>query len=134
MKITFEVPGRPHGKQRARVVYNAKINKTIAYTPSETLAYENLIKAIFMKNKPANYEIMKDGVSLDITAFFIKAKSNKMIYPCLKCDIDNIFKCVSDALNGIAYIDDKQIVKTSCYKLFGNSEKIIVTVEDLSKN
>lgn len=38
--------------------------------------------------------------------------------PQTKPDIDNIAKSVLDALNGVAYIDDKQVYSLTCNKYF----------------
>lgn len=34
---------------------------------------------------------------------------NNEIYPTIKPDTDNIAKSILDSLNGIAYLDDKQV-------------------------
>lgn len=43
--IHFVVPGKPFGKQRPRVACRGKFSK--AYTPKETIAYENLVKLFY---------------------------------------------------------------------------------------
>ena len=45
-------------------------------------------------------------------------------------DWDNHGKAVSDALNGICYFDDRQIVR-SIVELFKGEPKVIVTLEEL---
>ena len=41
-QIRFSIPGKPFGKQRPRVVHRGSYSK--AYTPEETVNYENLVK------------------------------------------------------------------------------------------
>ena len=36
-------------------------------------------------------------------------------------DIDNVLKAVMDALNGVAYEDDKQVVEVICRKWYSQS-------------
>lgn len=129
--ITFEVPGKPQGKARARTVFNPKMKRSISYTPQETVNYENLIKILFLQKRPVGFSMMQMPVSVIITAVYRKAKANKMILPMLKPDADNICKCVLDSLNGIAYSDDKQVVDVRVIKKWseGNDEKLIVTVQ-----
>jgi Holliday junction resolvase RusA-like endonuclease len=69
-------------------------------------------------------------VHLEIKAYYRKAKGNKMLYPCLKVDADNLIKVVCDALNGVAYIDDKQVVSVVMDKLWGEPEKVVVIIEE----
>lgn len=47
--VTFQVPGKPQGKARARTVYNKHLKHSISYTPEGDLLYENLIKTLYMQ-------------------------------------------------------------------------------------
>ncbi len=47
--VTFQVPGKPQGKARARTVYNAHLKHCVSYTPENDLLYENLIKTMYMQ-------------------------------------------------------------------------------------
>jgi Holliday junction resolvase RusA-like endonuclease len=57
----------------------------------------------------------------------------KEIRPTIKPDVDNILKIIADALNGVAYYDDKQIVAMSCEKFYANMPHVVVTVEDIEE-
>ena len=50
----------------------------------------------------------------------LKANSPKKYSPQImgKGDIDNLAKFVLDSLNGVVYVDDKQIVSLSCRKIY----------------
>jgi len=37
-----------------------------------------------------------------------------------RVDMDNVAKCVLDALNGIAYVDDRQVRLQGCYLVFAS--------------
>ena len=50
--------------------------------------------------------------------------------PLKKPDIDNIVKVVADALNGVAYHDDTQIVMVVAKKVYSLLEGLDVTVEE----
>ena len=130
--ITFEVPGAPQGKGRARVTVRSGFAHQ--YTPDETARYENLIKLYYQKC--SNEYIASAAVVMQIDAFFAvpaswsqkkrqKALSGR-ICPVVKPDSDNIAKVVADALNGVAYADDKQICKMSISKSYGAQPKLIV--------
>ena len=80
-------------------------------------------------------------ISVDIQAFYpipqslSKAKRNDAINgnirPTTKPDCDNVIKAVLDALNGVAYYDDKQVVSVSCNKYYGETGCLKITVKEL---
>lgn len=144
MIFYFEVPGKPQGKARARTFYNPRIGKSQSITPGKTAMYENWIKQCFI----AKYRNLKieQGHSLVayIDAYFKIPKStskkkveqmvNRDIMPCKKPDLDNIAKVVCDALNGLAYHDDAQIVSLRINKYYTKNEpKIIVGIDRFKK-
>ncbi len=49
----------------------------------------------------------------------------------LSTDIDNLEKFVLDALNGHAYEDDGQVVRTESSKLYGKEARTIVEIYSL---
>lgn len=65
--------------------------------------------------------------NIKITVDFFKLKP-KNISSRLWGDLDNHLKSVLDALNGIAYLDDCQVVQISGSKNFGEP-KIMITLE-----
>lgn len=133
--IRLIIPGPPLGKQRPRVL---KTGKT--YTPKETVNYETLVKelyaTVYKMEKP------KDGpLELQIQAYFAIPKSTSKvkralmksgkIRPTKKPDVDNIVKIVADALNGIAYKDDSQIVSCKLEKYYSEIPRVQVQIEEI---
>ena len=129
----FEVMGMPQGKARART------GKGFSYTPEKTVLYENLIKTSFLAadNKKTFFD--KEPVEMYITALFPIPKSttkkdrerirNKELFPTKKPDADNIAKVICDALNGVAYHDDTQVVKLTVRKAYTEDEpKVVVAL------
>lgn len=53
------------------------------------------------------------------------------IYPTVKPDLDNLVKAVLDAINGIVFIDDKQIVDLIVKKRYSDKPRINVAVREL---
>lgn len=136
--MQFIVEGKPQGKARARTFYNARAGKMCSMTPEQTKSYEDLIR---WKYKAAGGQYMGEKVlQVDIKAFypipkaFNKAKQSEaiegQIRPTTKPDCDNIIKVVLDALNGVAYYDDKQVVCVSCNKYYGETGCLIVTITE----
>lgn len=66
-----------------------------------------------------------------------KSYSNKRKAECLnsrplvKPDLSNIVKGIEDALNGIAYIDDCQIVDLHVMKFYSDEPRVEVVLEEI---
>ena len=56
-----------------------------------------------------------------------------LIRPTKKPDWDNIGKVVCDALNGIAYRDDAQIVDSMVRKFYGEVPRVVVIIREYEK-
>lgn len=50
------------------------------------------------------------------------------IRPTKKPDSDNILKAVADALNQVAYRDDKQIVDTQVRKFYSETPRTVISI------
>jgi len=134
VKIQFTVPGKPMGKQRARTLKTGR-----SYTPKETVNYETLVKQIYIMQ---NFSKQLEGaIQAEITAYFpipqsaSKKKKEQMlsgeIRPITKPDLSNIVKIIEDALNGIAYRDDSQIVKVHAEKYYSDQPRVEVTIKEI---
>jgi Holliday junction resolvase RusA-like endonuclease len=53
------------------------------------------------------------------------------IYPTIKPDTDNIAKSILDSLNGIAYKDDKQVVKLTVEKRYDEIPSVSVWISEV---
>lgn len=139
--ITFTVMGEPFGKQRPRFMRNGH-----AYTPAETREHEELIRAAYIAycgrcgiDINAPFFGANIPVYVAITAYFkipktaTKAKrrmcASGEIKPTVKPDWDNIGKLVTDALNGLAYADDKQVCYAAVSKLYATDDIPRVEIE-----
>lgn len=132
--VYFEVPGMPQGKARARTFYNPKLGRSQSITPEKTVLYENLIKQCFAsKNAKGWFE--KEPLEMEITARFPvlksmskkdkKAAENYEIFPTKRPDADNIAKVICDALNGVAYHDDTQIIRLDIIKVYTSGQPYV---------
>lgn len=131
MKQYFEIPGDPQGKARARTFYNPKLGRSQSITPTKTVLYENRVQQCFMESCTETY-FDKEPLEISITAHFQIPKSTtkknralmieRKIFPTKKPDADNIGKVICDALNGIAYGDDTQIVRMTVNKIYTDKE------------
>lgn len=138
--VTFSVPGKPKGKARAKTYRNKHTGFVTTVTPDETILYENFVKDQFLNKCQGLYFERGMPVTLRIVARFLPPKSiskkrqldmlEGREYPLKKPDMDNIVKVVADALNGVAYNDDTQIVLVVAKKAYSANEGLDITVEE----
>lgn len=136
--VSFHVPGKPQGKARARTFYSEKARKHMSYTPEGTALYENLIKTMYMQEAQGVRFEQGTPVVLHIVARYLPVRSTPkkhlrqmmdgQIFPLKKPDMDNIIKVVADALNGVAYHDDTQIMMVCAKKVYSVLEGLDITV------
>ena len=100
--------GRPRTKQRPRLGRRRK-----AYTPAATLEFERSVKEAWQEQHPEEPLEGPVGMCVEIGSDHIEvhvwelAESQRPKY--VTGDIDNYQKSIQDALNGLAYVDDKQV-------------------------
>jgi len=137
MLVQFTVYGKPQGKARARVTTRG--GYAHSYTPAKTKTYEDLIRKCFVTHEDAPRIPCKGEIRIVAVAHFEPPKSSskslkeKMIHKLIphmkKPDLDNIAKCICDALNKVAYDDDSQIVFLQISKSYAEVEKLEITVQ-----
>ena len=137
--IKLTVPGPPKGKARVRTV-RGRGGQTFSYTPEGTVLYENLVKTCYSQNCRFSFQ---NGEALDvhIHAFYdipkstSKKKREQMlsgdILPTKKPDIDNIAKCILDALNGVASHADTQVVLLTIRKSYSEIPRVEVEINKI---
>lgn len=128
--IELKIPGNPMGKQRPIVTRRG------AFTPEKTVNYENLVKELYIINK---YPKIEGYISMSVVAYYpipkntSKVKKEKMIkgvlLPDKKPDIDNVLKAICDALNKVAYDDDKQIVNMNIAKQYSENPCVVIRLD-----
>ena len=53
------------------------------------------------------------------------------LLPAKRPDFDNLAKGITDALNGLAFKDDNQIVEAHIYKRYGDPQKVEVEIKEV---
>ena len=134
MEIEFEVVGEVVAKGRPR------LSRYGTYTPAKTKNYETKVQLLF-KNKFKDFEPMEGplAIEVDVYMYIPKSDSKKMrarkkfneLRPTKRPDWDNMAKSITDALNGLAYKDDSQIVEATVRKWFGEEQKAVVKIKEL---
>lgn len=133
MTCKFTVYGKPVGKGRPRFSTAGSYVRT--YTPQKTVEFENLVRMGWMNE---GFPMLKGNIVVGIDAYFpIPSSLSKKKQAALedmpydkKPDVDNICKSVLDALNSIAYDDDKQVVSVVIRKLYSATPRTVIIVSD----
>lgn len=98
------------------------------YTPKKTKEFEKLVK---LKARQAVTEQLEGPLEMEVMFFIRKPKTVKREYPEVKPDLDNLEKALKDALNGVVYRDDAQIVRKISCKLYDTHGSIQVKISQI---
>ena len=131
MNISLTIPGPPVGKHRARVCRNGH-----AFTPAKAVNYEALVKQTFAAKYP-DFVPMPGPVRMILSIYLMPSKKTQRklkegirVYPTIKPDISNVLKSIEDALNGLAYVDDKQIISVYAEKKYSQRPCVEIIVAE----
>jgi len=136
-QLFFTVEGTPVGKGRPK--FARRGNFVTAYTPTKTRTYESLIAEAAKKamgtSEPLETPIAAYiYITVPIPQSYPKKRRDACLNgferPCKKPDCDNILKAFFDAMNGIVYKDDCQIVSIHAAKNYGSVGMVEVMIKE----
>lgn len=138
MRVRIELWGPPRGKGRGRAV--ATPAGARVYTDAKTRSYESQLR--FAAQQAMTGEPPTDlPVRLTMSVFFAvpqswsrKKRAQALagtLWPTVKPDADNSLK-LTDALNGIVFADDKQVVIATVLKSYSDRPGILIEVDTIS--
>ncbi|EPW8694272.1 RusA family crossover junction endodeoxyribonuclease [Pseudomonas aeruginosa] len=138
MIIKFSVDGAPRGKGRPRAARTGAGVRM--YTPKQTEDYERSI-AMAAQKALAGRPLIAGPVLIELRMFhpIPRSWSKKRqamaligeVMPTVKCDADNCLKAVCDALNGVAWKDDTQVVNVMLAKRYAEVPRVEVKIVPL---
>ena len=137
--ITFSVEGIPVAKGRPR--FKRVGNFVQTYTPNKTATWEETVR-LAAKNAMGTTDLLETPVTMALyfrlpmpQSWSKKRKEGALKgleAPTKKPDWDNLGKAVSDALNGVIFKDDSQIVSAHVRKIYSAVPGVDIYVsEDL---
>lgn len=139
-ELLITIPGEPCAQGRPRFSTAGGFVK--AYDPAKSRNYKAYVKLITQEEiKEQCWKYTELPVAVTITAYasipsskskkFKQAAITGLERPAKRPDPDNIFKCITDALSGIAYKDDKQIVSATINKWYAEVPRVEVRVRSI---
>ena len=132
MRVIFQIPGKPFGKQRHRVSF--KQRRTFNTAANE--GFERTVGEIALPHFPRPLE---GSVRIEVHATFLppqswsKKKRAELIHRphTQRPDCDNVVKAIMDGLNRIAWGDDAQVAEVVVTKRWGVADLTVVHVAPL---
>ena len=138
MFIEFTVPGEPVAKGRARAFIRA--GKIGHYTPDKTANYESLVR-LFASRAMGNKPLMTEAVWLTVDAYFsiprswpVRKQQDAEVLKVRKIsrpDLSNVVKGVEDALNGVVWVDDSQVIQILASKHYSRIPYVRIRAEQV---
>ncbi|MFA6134707.1 MAG: RusA family crossover junction endodeoxyribonuclease [Phycisphaerae bacterium] len=137
-RCAFTVPGNPVGKGRPRITTRG--GKPRSYTPAKTRSYEATV-AKWAKAAMRGHPPFQGACTLSVVAYMPIATSWSAkkraaalageLLPTVKPDADNAIKAICDAINGIVWHDDVQVIDGRVVKLYSGNPRVEVSVVHL---
>ncbi|ADV46443.1 RusA family crossover junction endodeoxyribonuclease [Nitratifractor salsuginis] len=112
-----------------------RVTKSGAYMPESYRNFKRIIGYLARRQLKAPFT---GAVKMNILFQFkkpkswSKAKRKRAFWHTQKPDKDNLEKSIKDALEGIAYRNDSAVASGSIHKVWGDCNRIVVELEDLS--
>lgn len=122
--LTFTIPGEPASKARPR--FDGRGSKARTYTPAKTKAAEAHV-ALRFREAGGRFEPDPE-VTFRVSVTFHNGTRQRR-------DVDNMLKLVLDGLNGVAYVDDTQVMEVTGAKRFTAKDqaRTEVTIEPIGR-
>lgn len=135
LPLLIIVEGEPQGKGRPRA---SSIGGFVRmYTPVRTKAYEDVIISEARACMGAR-ALMAGPVAIEMEIYhsvrksWTKAKKAAArlgtVVPTIKPDFDNVAKVFCDALNGVVWVDDTQVITATVHKKFADEPCVLLRV------
>jgi len=136
---TFTVYGQAVPKGRARVVRSGGFVR--AFTPKKTVDWESSVAGQAIVHKPP--QLLTGPIKLGVRFYRAPLKSfskdkrelamSGKFRPATRPDLDNLIKGIKDALNGIMWQDDSQVIEyiVGTGKYFGDPPRVEIEVYEI---
>lgn len=147
--FTLVIPGKVMSKRRAKSgafmmtlpADGRKVPKARTYNPEANENDENLVRSLWqmagsprLGNGPLSVSLY---IVVKVPQSYTKKKRQEAMDGIIvpgKPDVDNVFKLHTDALNRLAFDDDKQIAKSVVVKRFGLSDGVVITFSKIDNH
>ena len=129
-KYYFEVPG-PFGVKGSTVSFRDRRTGTIR-TKTDSKHGKSFLTAVRWAAKSAGVTRIPKGRGVCVSVMYSfarpKGRDRRRVDPCVRPDVDKLCRALLDALTGVAYDDDGQVVALSVRKIYSDKVRARVIV------
>jgi Holliday junction resolvase RusA-like endonuclease len=140
LRVVIELAGPPRGKGRPRATVNRRTGFAQVYTDDKTAKYEAQLRFAAQQEMAGRLPTAQP-IRVTVEARFAVPQSwSRRARAAALCghtrptttpDADNLLKTL-DSLNGVVWVDDRQIVDGVIRKVYAEAPGLIVTVETIT--
>jgi len=125
--------GCPVPQGRPRAFYNKAAGRITMYDPAASRSWKTDIKLQVLKDRPRDLVPALGALILTLTFFLPRPRSlpKRVRHPIRKPDADNLAKAVKDALRGIIYKDDAQVITLHVAKVYHEAPGVEIVLEEV---
>ena len=133
--ILITVYGVPVAQGRPK--FFRRGNHVGAYDPKKSRDYKDSIKLQAIDQLRTNGTmppLCEGALSMEVCAYLPRPKTlpKRVVHHTKRPDADNIAKGCKDAMKGVVYKDDSQIVELRVRKAYGDPPRVVITLEEVS--
>lgn len=121
--IEFRAYGQPVPQGSMKV-----INGHVLHSQGSALAVWRSLVALAAKQ--AGAQISDKPMAITMVFLMPRGKTVKRPYPTVPPDLDKLIRAVLDALTGITWLDDAQVVSIHAHQIYGSSAGVEVRIEE----
>lgn len=125
--LNVHVFGLPVGQGRPRA-FKLPSGQIRMYDPATSRDWKRTVLAQVLERKPPSPA--EGPLTMDLVFELRRPKSapKRVQHPTTRPDLDNLLKAIKDALRGVVYRDDSQIVALTATKKYGQAPGVAIRV------
>lgn len=130
--IYLEIFGEPVAQGRPKAFRSG--NHIGMYDPKKSSTWKDSVRMQAIAKKT---EMLSGAIYMETTFYLTRPKSlpKKVVYHVKKPDVSNLVKAIEDALEGICYHNDSQIVKSVIQKEYTTERPgVVVILKDFNRS
>ena len=130
LRIRFTVFGQPVPQGRPRAFRRGRFLGF--YDPARSRSWKQEVRLQARPFRPARPIQGPLAMEIHFTLYRPKSLPRRLVHHVRKPDLDNFIKAVKDALKGLIYRDDSQVVRLSASKAYGDPPRVDLIIEELA--
>lgn len=135
--IKFKIPGKVEPQGRPRATGRGKFIRM--YDPPKSKKYKEYVKEVAKEYAPPEPLEQPLRVRMIISRKYLKSWTKRkrrqaedgVLLPITRPDLSNLCKGIEDALNGLIWKDDSQVIELSLSKIYDEEDYALVEIQTI---